>query len=46
VVSRHDLAALRVTSEHPLPFQVDGDFLGERTALTCTAVPNALRVVC
>ncbi len=46
VVSRHDLVRFRLLGSSPLPFQVDGDFLGERTSLTCRAVPAALRVIC
>jgi diacylglycerol kinase family enzyme len=45
VVARHDVDELTLTAEHPLPFQVDGDFLGERTAVRFRAVPNALAVV-
>lgn len=46
VVSRHDLAELTLNSETPQPFQVDGDFLGERTTVVFRAVPSALDVVC
>jgi diacylglycerol kinase family enzyme len=45
VVARHDVDELTLTAEHPLPFQVDGDFLGERTAVRFRAVPNAIAVV-
>jgi diacylglycerol kinase family enzyme len=45
VVHRHDLAALAVLSDHPVAFQVDGDYLGERSHVVFTSVPRALRVV-
>jgi diacylglycerol kinase family enzyme len=42
----HDQPELTVTAlRGPLPFQVDGDALGERDAVTITSVPAALRVV-
>ena len=45
VVARHDLAELTLSSDRPLPFQVDGDFLGERTRVVFRSVPAALDVV-
>lgn len=45
VVHRHDLAALAVTADHPVAFQVDGDYLGERQHVVFTSVPRALEVV-
>jgi diacylglycerol kinase family enzyme len=45
VVARHDLQSLSLTSEHPMPFQVDGDYLGERTAVAFRSVPRALEVI-
>ena len=45
VLSLHDLDAFTVSSDRPLPFQVDGDDLGERTAVSFTAVPSALQVL-
>ncbi|MDQ1688807.1 MAG: hypothetical protein QOK42_1782 [Frankiaceae bacterium] len=45
VVARHDLPQLRLSADHPLPFQVDGDYLGERVAVTFRAVPNAIDVI-
>jgi diacylglycerol kinase family enzyme len=42
----HDQAELTVEAlEGTLPFQVDGDAVGERSKVRLTAVPNALRVV-
>lgn len=45
VIQRHDVAGLTVTSPDPVAFQVDGDYLGERTSVTFRSVPKALRVV-
>lgn len=45
VVLLHDLPWLALTSAEPLPFQLDGDFVGERTAVRLTAVPQALQVL-
>ncbi len=44
VVLLHDLPWLALTSAEPLPFQLDGDFVGDRTAVRLTAVPDALQV--
>ena len=41
----HDVDAFTLSSERPLPFQVDGDDLGERTTIAFRAVPRALRVL-
>ena len=46
VVARHDLPEFTMSSDLPQPFQVDGDYLGERTSVTFRAVPAALQVVC
>jgi diacylglycerol kinase family enzyme len=45
LLSLHDLDGFAVTSDRPLPFQVDGDDLGERTKVTFRAVPAALDVL-
>lgn len=45
VLSLHDLAEFTVSSEQPLPFQLDGDDLGERTSVRFRAVPRALDVL-
>lgn len=45
VVQWHDLDELTVRAPRALPLQVDGDYLGERRAVTLRAVPRALRVV-
>jgi diacylglycerol kinase family enzyme len=46
VMLRHDLAEFTVTCAEPQPFQLDGDYLGEREKVKFTSVPEALRVVC
>jgi diacylglycerol kinase family enzyme len=46
VVRWHDLGQLTLHSTVPQPFQVDGDYLGERAKVQFTAVPRALRVLC
>jgi diacylglycerol kinase family enzyme len=42
---RTDLAALEVTGHGPVPYQVDGDHLGEVQALSFRHEPEALRLV-
>lgn len=46
VVRWHDLAELTLRAGVPQPFQVDGEYLGERDKVQLTAVPQALRVLC
>jgi diacylglycerol kinase family enzyme len=46
VLLRHDLAEFTVTCLTPQPFQLDGDYLGEREKVKFTSVPAALRVIC
>jgi len=46
VLNLHDLAGFTLTAPTPVAFQIDGDYLGERTSVEFTAVPDALRVVC
>ena len=45
VVLLHDLPWMALTCVEPLPFQLDGDFVGDRTSVTLTSVPAALQVV-
>jgi diacylglycerol kinase family enzyme len=45
VVALHDVGAMTLTSDRPTAHQVDGDYLGERTAVTFRSVPDALRVL-
>ena len=40
-----DLHEFRLTGETPLPLQVDGDYVGDRTSATFRAIPAALRVI-
>lgn len=46
VMRWHDLSELTLRASQPQPFQVDGDYLGERDKVQLTAVSRALRVVC
>lgn len=46
VMLRHDLAEFFVSCATPQPFQLDGDYLGEREKVKFTSVPTALRVIC
>lgn len=41
----HDLSQLTLRSSAPLPFQVDGDFLGARSCIRLRAHRDALRVL-
>jgi len=41
----HDLPDLRFSAATPQPTQVDGEYLGDRSALTLAAAAGALRVV-
>ncbi len=45
VFHRHDLTGFTATADEPVAFQVDGDYLGERTSVTFEAVPKALQVI-
>jgi diacylglycerol kinase family enzyme len=45
LVRRDDLAALRITAEQPVNFQVDGDPVGRRTEVEFVSVPRALTVL-
>ena len=44
VVLLHDLPAFTLTGDGPLPFQLDGDELGDRTSVALRSVPDALEV--
>ncbi|MEV0000728.1 diacylglycerol kinase family protein [Micromonospora sp. NPDC050980] len=46
VLRLHDLAEFTLVTTRPLPFQLDGDYLGEREKVRFTSVPAALRVIC
>jgi len=45
VVLLHDLPRLVLEATSPLPFQLDGDDLGDRSKVVFTAVPAALEVM-
>jgi Sphingosine kinase and enzymes related to eukaryotic diacylglycerol kinase len=45
-LTHHDLSGFVLTANRPTAFQIDGEYLGERTNVTFTAVPDALRVFC
>ena len=45
LLALHDVSSMTLTAARPLPFQVDGDDLGDRTEVTLTSVPRALRVL-
>jgi diacylglycerol kinase family enzyme len=44
VVSLHDRTTIVLRAPAPQPVQVDGDYIGDRTEITLTSVPNALRI--
>jgi diacylglycerol kinase family enzyme len=45
VVELHDQDGFVLTSERPVPVQVDGDYVGDRTRIELVAAPRALRLV-
>jgi diacylglycerol kinase family enzyme len=46
VLRLHDQAEFTIVAERPQPFQLDGDYLGERQKVHVVSVPQALRVIC
>lgn len=46
VMHLHDQDEFTVIASRPQPFQVDGDYLGERQKVHFVSVPEALRVIC
>jgi diacylglycerol kinase family enzyme len=46
ILTLHDLPEFTLRALRPMAFQLDGDYLGERSKVTFTAVPDALRVYC
>ena len=46
VLRLHDQAEFTIVAERPQPFQLDGDYLGERQKVHVISVPQALRVIC
>ncbi|MDQ3940670.1 MAG: diacylglycerol kinase family lipid kinase [Actinomycetota bacterium] len=41
----HDVSSARLTADEPLPVQVDGDYIGERSQASIELVPEALELV-
>ena len=41
----HDVTEIDLTADRPLPFQVDGDYIGERSAASIRLVRDALDIV-
>jgi len=46
VVQLHDVHEFTLLARRPEPFQLDGDYLGEREKVRFTSVAQALRVIC
>ena len=46
MLTLHDVGAFTLRALRPMALQVDGDYVGERTKVTFSAVPDALRVFC
>jgi diacylglycerol kinase family enzyme len=46
MLTLHDLPEFTLRALRPMAFQLDGDYLGERTKITFTSIPDALRVYC
>jgi diacylglycerol kinase family enzyme len=46
VLRLHDVAEFTLVAASPEAFQLDGDYLGERSKVRFTSVPQALRVIC
>ena len=46
VMHLHDQDEFTVVASRPQPFQLDGDYLGERQKVHFVSVPEALRVIC
>jgi len=45
VVTLHDVPEMTLTAATPLPFQVDGDLVGDRESVHLVSVPSALDVM-
>jgi diacylglycerol kinase family enzyme len=45
VVNVHDTTEVTIRTHRPIAFQLDGDYIGEREAITFRAVPKAVRIV-
>jgi diacylglycerol kinase family enzyme len=42
----HDQQRIEISSATPLPMQMDGEYLGDRTRILVESVPDALSIVC
>ena len=45
VIYHHDIERARLVADRPLPVQVDGDYIGERTDAPLALVPSALTLL-
>ena len=45
ILSFHDQESVTFRASRPVAFQIDGEYVGEREAVTFRSVPSALRVV-
>jgi diacylglycerol kinase family enzyme len=45
VVNVHDASEVTLRADHPVAFQLDGDYLGEQRSVTFRSVPKAIRIV-
>jgi diacylglycerol kinase family enzyme len=41
----HDLERFSLSSDVPLPFQLDGEYVGDRTSVTFDCLRSALNIV-
>ena len=41
----HDDSEVRVTSDRPAAFQVDGEYMGEHESVLFESIPEAIRVI-
>jgi diacylglycerol kinase family enzyme len=46
MLTLHDLGEFTLRATRPIAFQLDGDYLGQRTKISFAALPEALRVFC
>ena len=46
VTYRRDQEAVRIRCDRPMPFQADGEYVGERMELLVESVPDALSIIC
>jgi diacylglycerol kinase family enzyme len=45
ILSLHDQPSIMLRADHPVAFQIDGEYVGERELVGLTSVPHALRVI-